>query len=292
MSGGGGGNTQTIQKADPWSGQQGYLADLFAKAKQRNDSGGAKYFPGSTIQQIDPATHQGLQYAQNVAGGAMTQQAAQVASGQQALLGAWDVNNNPNLQNAINAAIQPTIRQFTDAGGELSQIRSAAMLNGGQGNSTRQGVAEGIALDRLQQNTLGIGAQMAQAAYGQGLEATARGVALSPTANQAFLQPGTTLDAVGQERRALEQQFIDDAVQRWNYAQQIPDANLARYQSLINGGFGGTSITDGSAPKANPVLTGLGGAAMGAYIGSTVPGIGTAVGAGVGLLAGLFAGGF
>lgn len=33
MSGGGGGTSQTIQKADPWSGQQPYLLDIFQKAQ-------------------------------------------------------------------------------------------------------------------------------------------------------------------------------------------------------------------------------------------------------------------
>lgn len=289
MSGGGGG-TQTIQKADPWWGQQPYLMDLFAQAQARQKSGGAQYYPGSTIQAIDPATTQGLGYAEQVAQSQLPQQAQQLQGAQTNLLNAADINNNPNLQAAITAATEPTIRQFTDAGGTLSQIRSNA-IGTGQFGGTRQGIAEGIALDRLSQNTLNIGAQMAQAAYGQGLEAQARGIALAPNVTQATLQPATTLDAVGQERRALEQQFIDDAIQRWNYQQQLPDQNLARYQSLVSGGFGGQSTTDATGTRTNPVLTGLGGAAMGAYVGSVVPGVGTAVGAGIGLLAGLFAGG-
>lgn len=287
---GGGGNTETVQKADPWSGQQPYLTDLFAQAQARQASGGAQYYPGSTIQQVDPRTTQGLDYATQLAQTQLPGQATQLQGAQTNLLNAANINNNPNLQAAITAATEPTIRQFTDAGGVLSQIRNQAVSDGSYGG-TRQGVAEGIATDRLQQNVLNIGAQMSQAAYGQGLEAQARGIALSPNVSQATLQPATTLDAVGQESRSLQQQFIDDAIQRWNYQQQAPDANLARYQSLINGGFGGASTTEQSGGgKSSPVLTGLGGAAMGAYLGSQImPGYGTAVGAGVGLLAGLFA---
>lgn len=348
---GGGGQTQTVQKADPWAGQQPYLRELFKQAaayylpgsnvgaanpqqsqgqwvqdpnwkpgtaKDPREAGwgqnqapmvwkpgvapqasgtpgavgGPQYFPGQTLAPIDPRTTEGLDYASYVARTSLQQQAGQAQAGQATLLNASDINNNPNLQAAISAAIDPTIRAFTDAGGTLSQIRSNAINNGGQGNSTRQGIAEGIALDRLSQNTMNIGQQMAQQAYQTGLDATAKGLALQPNVTQATLQPGATLDAIGQEQRALQQQFIDDAVQRWNYNQQLPGSNLANFQQLINGGFGGTSTSSVDAGKANPVLTGLGGAAMGYSLASSMPALGMTgpVGAGIGLMAALLLG--
>lgn len=352
---GGGGNTQTIQKSDPWSGQQPYLQELFRQAAnyylpsanvqaqstqqtpiagwgaQTSSSGpfgntsarvspsgfgvrpitqavqqmqapvsaapsgtvgGPQYYPGQTIAAIDPRTAEGLDYATYVARNNLMQQGGAAQGAQQTLINASNINNNPNLQAAITAATEPVIRQFTDAGGTLSQIRSNAIANGGQGNSTRQGIAEGIALDRLSQNTLGIGAQMAQQAYQTGLDATAKGLALQPNVTQAMLQPGATLDAVGQEQRVLQQQFIDDAVQRWNYNQQLPGSNLANFQQLINGGFGGTSTSAVEAGKANPALLGLGGAAMGYGLAASMPALGVTgpVGAGIGLMAALLLG--
>ena len=49
--GGGGGtqSTQTVQKADPWSGQQPFLTEGYEAAKTRFGSDQPQFFPGSTI---------------------------------------------------------------------------------------------------------------------------------------------------------------------------------------------------------------------------------------------------
>ena len=55
MKGGGGGsgggtNTNTVEKADPWAGQQPYLKDVFQEAQDRYDDGSSpSFFPGNTI---------------------------------------------------------------------------------------------------------------------------------------------------------------------------------------------------------------------------------------------------
>ena len=53
MKGGGGGGTNTtstVEKADPWAGQQPYLKDVFQEAQDRyDDSSSPSFFPGNTI---------------------------------------------------------------------------------------------------------------------------------------------------------------------------------------------------------------------------------------------------
>ena len=53
MKGGGGGgttSTNTVEKADPWAGQQPYLKDVFQEAQARFDDGSSpSFFPGATI---------------------------------------------------------------------------------------------------------------------------------------------------------------------------------------------------------------------------------------------------
>lgn len=346
---GGGGDTQTVQKSDPWAGQQPYLQELFKQASNyylpnshiqsgqpqignvpqgpavggapqamsgglwntplpagqvtqgasraiapqlsggpTTATGGPQYYPGQTIQPLDPRTTQGLDYATMLAQQRLPQLANQNQQALTGLYNAADINNNPNLQAAITAATEPTIRQFTDAGGVLSQIRNNGVANGNLGG-TRQGIAEGIAMDRLSQNTMNIGQQMAQQAYQTGLDAQARGLALAPNVSSSIMAPATTLDAVGQENRGLQQQFIDDQIQRWNYNQQLPGNNLAAFQNLINGGFGGTSTSTANGGKSSPILTGLGGAAAGYSMATMMPALGMTgpVGAGIGLMAGL-----
>ena len=61
--GGGGQTTNTVEKADPWAGQQPFLKDVFQEAQDRYNSGDPNFFPGSTIEQFNPNE---LGYQQNV----------------------------------------------------------------------------------------------------------------------------------------------------------------------------------------------------------------------------------
>lgn len=290
FGGGGGGNTTT--NTDPWSGVQPYLKDLFAQAQTRQQSGGAQYYPGQTLASQDPRSKEGLDMATSLARNQMGQTAATATNAFNTLANASDVNNNPNLNAAISAATAPAIRAFQDPNGPLSQIRGG-FTDAQQFGGTRQGLAEGVAADRLQQNVLGTGQLMAQQAYQSGLDATAKGLALGPQVNQMQMAPATTLDAVGQESRTQQQQVIDDMLQRYNYGQNQPDVALRNYQSLLTGNFGGQTSQSGGGPSRTNQAIGLAatGAGLGAYIaaGTSVGGpYGAAIGAGVGLLASLF----
>jgi len=61
--GGGGQSTNTVEKADPWAGQQPFLKDVFQEAQDRYQSGDPNFFPGSTIEQFNPNE---IGYQQNV----------------------------------------------------------------------------------------------------------------------------------------------------------------------------------------------------------------------------------
>ena len=61
---GGGQSTNTVQKADPWAGQQPFLKDVFQEAQDRYNQGDSpSFFPGSTIAGFNPNE---LAYQQNV----------------------------------------------------------------------------------------------------------------------------------------------------------------------------------------------------------------------------------
>lgn len=49
------------------------------------------------------------------------------------------------------------------------------------------------------------------------------------------------LYGAGQPLQGLEQQAIQDAMQRWNFAQQLPYDQLQNYMSMIQGNYGGSS---------------------------------------------------
>src|SRR5262245_31573306 len=55
-SGGGGGTQTTIQKSDPWSGQQSYLTTAYEEAKKLLDNPAPQYYPNSTVVPFSPET--------------------------------------------------------------------------------------------------------------------------------------------------------------------------------------------------------------------------------------------
>lgn len=287
MPGGGGQNT-TTQKADPWSGQQPFLLDIFKQAQDRFNAPGPSYFPGSTVAGFTGDTVQAQSMARTAAGG-QNQAAAMGMQNLSNLGAAIDPNSNPFFQNAVQGAIRPVMQQFTDQGGPLAAIRSG-MGASGQYGSSRQGIAEGIATARLGQSVMDTTAQMGSAAYGQGLDAAARAAALTPGIQAAQATGATTLDAVGQQNQGMNQAFLNDSISRWNWDQQLPDAKLAQYQNLIQGTFGGNMTGTSEGAKGNPLMGGIGGAASGYALASMMPALGITgpVGAGIGLLLGLF----
>lgn len=296
MSGKSGGQpttTTTVQKADPWAGQQPYLQDVFSQAQQQYyNQGTPQYFPGATSAPIDPATQQAQNYALGQAQGTLPQ------IGQNAV-GAANFNltqapyaeSNPYLQSAIQSAFRPTIQAFTDPGGDLARGRSQ-FIDSGQYGGTRHGLAEGVAYGRLGEALSGRAAEMAYGNYNDAMARQLQQQALLPTVQGAALAPATVGEAVGQQRESYAQQLINDAIARWNFEQNVDAAKLAQYQGLIQGSYGGEGTGTSTYPTAQPnrALGALGGAASGAALGTMVmPGWGTAIGAGAGALLSLFA---
>lgn len=251
-----------------------------------------------TLAPVNPLTDQAQQMAQTAATGVSQNLANQGAfASNYAMTQAIDPANNPFFQSAVAGAIRPAVQQFSDAGGALSQIRDSSM-QAGQYGGTRQGIGEGIAQSRLQQQVLDTAAGMGNTAYNEGLTAQQRALALLPQTQAAQFQPATALDSVGQQIQSQQQTAINDAIQKWNYQQQLPQQQLSQFANLINGNYGGSSVSIGSSPQGNPLMSGLGGAAAGASLASAMgygatagaaggpPGI--AIGAGLGALVGLF----
>lgn len=360
MSGGGG--TNTVQKSDPWEGQQQYLRDIFQNAQRLFNSGptpfygeagapkaptaptreeytnviGGKWVPATntgptyynpggsqgpaetrfdqagfdkaqakyqqdlatynnylkslqdptTVKTLAPVaneTYQALDAATGAVPGMQQLGQSAAEANQFALTGAIDVRNNPFLSAAMQASIDPMVSAFTGPGGVLNTVRDQ-FGTAGQYGSDRQALATGFATQGLSDSIGNVVAKMGSEAYGQGLEHQARGLALLPQTQQSLLAPAQTLDAVGMQRRQLEQDYINEAIRRYDHTTQSPFQNLAQYSSLIQGNFGGTSTTSmdpGRTPALNAALSG---AALGysAYA-SGMLGAGVSAGAATGI---------
>ena len=103
------------------------------------------------------------------------------------------------------------------------------------------------------------------------------------------------LNQVGSQREGLARQQVGDDQARFNFGQQEPINRIGQYMGMISGNYG-QQQTETRPLNSNSLLTGLGGAGIGASIGKGIGGFGdlsggtvTGLGALAGGLLGLFA---
>lgn len=170
------------------------------------------------------------QYATGAAT-AMTQE--QQAAQTYGLTTAMDVNSNPYLQAAIDAAIRPVTQSYTDPNGVLSKIRGDAVQSGQYGG-TRQGLGEGVAAGRYLQVVGDTAGKMASDAYNKGQDTFARTLQLSPTLVQAGQQPAQMLSAIGTQNEGYQQEVNNAAAQgkQWDLTKGFQP--LQNFTNLVN----------------------------------------------------------
>ena len=301
MGGGkGGGSTTTVQKADPWEGQQPYLKDVFEEAKKLYENGGMApdYYPGQTVADQSQWTQNALQMqadrAQN--GSSLIDNASEAMNGittGQALAGNQGLNalnelsqeDNPytdELFNRANSQVQASLEgNFNRAGRygsgahEAASADAANNLAGDMYSSLWDKRAYAAAQEGQLYNT-GIGQQVVAAQTGQNL------------ANQAY----TDAAALGEAGAALDdynQQKINADIDRYNYTQNQALQALQNYNNLIQGSYGGTTTSTGQQGSGSTLGNVLGGALTGGGLGYGIAAgsaLGGPVGAGIGALAG------
>ena len=150
---GSGGGSTTVQKADPWKGQQPYLTDVFAQAKEFYESGvlSPDYYPGQTVAAQSPWTQQALaMQAQRALSGSSSVQGAQqamdgIVSGQGLSdnIGLSVLGNiaqgDPNAGNAGLAALEAMSSAQNPWMDQLYQDASREVLSALDGSYSRAG---------------------------------------------------------------------------------------------------------------------------------------------------------
>lgn len=189
----------------------------------------------------------------------------------------WNPASNPNLKGAIDASVRPIYENLTEKA--LPAIRGEAVTTGNFGSS-RQGNAEGIATREASRAAGDTAAKIAQNEYETNVSAQLKAMGLLPTVQGAQTVEGTTTSGVGDVRQSMNQAMLNQDVNAFNFDQMAPFMKSKEIISLLQGLPGGTTVSTGSVPSANPWMQSLGGAASGAALGSAImPGVGTGVGA-------------
>ena len=279
MSGGGGkqsGTQTTVQKSDPWSGQQPYLTKGFQEAQSQYESTQPAYFPGQTYTDFDPATQQALQMQeQRAVGGNPLVTQAQSEIGK-TLDGDYLSAGNPYMS-AMTDRIAGDVRQGVDS----SFAGGGRYGSGLHAQSLARGIGDAVAPIHYQnyQNERQNMQNAAQMAPG--------------LAQQDYFDIGQ-LANVGAAREGKAGEALSDEINRFNYGENIDRMKLADYMGLIQGNYGGVTQQSqpiyGGSSLGSALGGGVSGAGLGLQMAPFLGGFGPAapfVGAGLGALGGL-----
>jgi hypothetical protein len=292
--GGTGSSTQTVQNFSPEEAAnraqvQSQAADLYAKTA---GTIAKSPYPGAQVVPLGSDSLTGQNLARATANTMAQQYVPQLNQATQfGLSNVLDPKSNQYLQSTIDSAIRPITQSYTDPNGVLSNIRAESIANGGQGNSTRQGIAEGVAAGRYADAIGSTAGKITSDAYGQGLDTFSKIYGLTPNTMQALTQPAGIYSGIGQQNDTLAQaqeNYSADS-RNWNLnSQWLP---LQNWANIVygSGPTGSTTTAEGQGSKTSPAMGAIGGALAGWQAGSAMgAGMGPWGAVGGAILGGLF----
>ena len=270
MSKGGGGTTQTIQKADPFIGQQPYLIRQYSEAERLLDQP-RQFFPDRMTAPVTATTQQAEELARQTALGTQTDILNQLspALGFQ-LGGTQSVLSDPFIARTVEAA---TRRLLTGAESLLTQARRGANQQGGLGG-TRQGILESEIIKDYLTKAGDVTANIYSSAYQDAAKRQLAASQMIPSTLGAFQTPAATLGRLGAAEQARAQQAIDEARARFEFAQQEPRQRLQDYTQIVSGTIlPGTQTTNQTAGSPSLGATSLGAGLLGTGLYSGLSGL-------------------
>lgn len=272
--------------------QQGQYNDLLEGADSWREGGGfdKEYGGSSDFDPVADFTPEQLEAIKGMGSGGRDLQELLGGAGMQGLadsLGTYDPSKT-----GLNASLDNMYERsnFDFDTNQAGQVRQGA-TGAGQFGSSRHGIAEGLARDRLSQNQTATASQMAM--QDQQSWNTQRQNTLNNLSGIAKgLNAGNTqLYDSGALQQGQTQAEIGGDLQKWAYENNVELNDLLAYKNLITGDMGGKNVTTGTGGASGggwgSALGSMGGAALGGYFGgSGGAGVGAGVGGNVGGLLG------
>lgn len=166
------------------------------------------------------------------------------------------VSSNPYLQDAIQAAVTPAIRNYNEV--TMPGLRMGGMQSGSLGSS-RQGVAEGIASRGLTDTIANTSATMANAGYNTGLDSANATLKNLPGIMTGAAIPGQLTSQVGSqlENRDAATEAYNSNVATW--ANAGPWQTLQNWANLLGSQSSPGSTTNSTGDSGGSSSGGLGG---------------------------------
>jgi hypothetical protein len=234
MGGGGGGST-TTSGIDP--SIKPYVEYGLEEAKRQYQTPGAAFFPGQTYVSPSEATQSALQAAQTRAmSGSPIQQAAQ----QEYLSTVQGRGVNPFLEGALAGTTRQAQEAYTRGVQGIQSNAASAGRYGSNAMGQQVGQAQDIFGRNLAENAGQLAYQSAEAERGRQMAA----VQGAPAYAQADYMDIQKLLTAGQGQESYQQKALQDAINRYNYEQTLPQQKLQQFTNLFTSvPSGGTSTT-------------------------------------------------
>ena len=235
---------------EPWRKQAPHLEGIYNEAERLYRAGPMQYYPGQTW--VDPNQMELM--------GRMSQLGYAEGPMQQALGGIYT-----GFGSMLDPTVSPYMESLIDLGqrkiGEglreqvLPSIRSDA-LRAGQFTSSSKDLAKGLAGEAAIQSMEDLNTRLLADAYGRGMTSRERALSMAPNILGLGLQPGAVQQQVGGLYRGDEERALQERINRWNFEQNAPWANLERYAGIIGAPWGGETTQTSEAPMLSSVLGG------------------------------------
>ena len=215
------GNSTPTQQSGPPAWAVPYLQGAMGSAKQAFNSGAGAVQPFNSTQLEGMNTL--AEYAKSGANG--------MIPGMQNTYdfltnpGLLNPNSNPYLASSVSAAVAPMTQNFKDT--VMPSINSGAESAGVFGGS-RQGVAQGLAANTLEQDIGNTSSTMYSNAYNSGLQTMLGALGEGPAITNAGELPGQILEGIGNTEQQQAQSVANQPYTQLNDYSSILDALLGQ----------------------------------------------------------------
>lgn len=241
--GGGGGGTQTqTTRAEIDPTLKPYVEYGLGEAKRLYQGTTPSFFPGQTFVSPSEATTRALGLAEQraLAGSPLTR-----AAQEQTLATIQGQGVNPFLAGALEQANRLSGEQFTR---NIQNLQSEAASRGRYGSSAmgqQVGTAQDIFARALAEQGGQLAYQSAEAERQRQMEATKNAPAMAAQ-DYADIQRLLTVGGAREQQSAAE---LQDAINRYNFEQNLPAMKLQQYAGLIYGAPQGQIVTQTATPQ-------------------------------------------
>jgi hypothetical protein len=268
---GGGGSTNTVQKADPWSGAQPYLTDTYARAQTAANNTSTTPYAGAFVQPGNDLQQQGINQTVGLANKFQGAGDNAITLGKDTTNGAY-LNGNNYLRPAIQANVDPIIRQSTEQ--MLPAIGSEAQKAGAYGGS-RQALLEAAAMRDTNKQVADTAAQMLNTNFQNERRLQMAGPDITKTGMQLDSAPADLYGQAGAQQYNFDNLATQNALLSYQDTLNAPWRAVMPYTNILSGvGMPGGQMNtqQQSGTTAGNVIGGAAGLGTIAYMGAKATG--------------------